>query len=221
MIPSIRGISNNQCSLRQIKKKRISPNLSRSKLPRNFNWNEVEFYRPPPEDPFKKTLILDLDETLVHSSDVPSNSNVEFFEIEFSSMNVLKRPGLNIFLDFATANFDVFVFTFSESFHADPILDKILPKLDQNHRLYRDSCLLKHGSIYKDIEMFQRKFEKIIFVDDNLDTSLFYPQNSIHVTRWEGNPDDKVFVDFLQPILEKCIRADDIRKVISDVNQQT
>ena len=58
---------------------------------------------PPPKDPTKKCLVLDLDETLVHSSfqAVRADAGVSFFtipvEIEHSihDINVIRRPGLD------------------------------------------------------------------------------------------------------------------------------
>ena len=51
------------------------------------------------------------------------------------------RPGLEEFITFAKQNFEVFVYTYAERDYAEPILDYIFPDLDEDHRLYRDSCI--------------------------------------------------------------------------------
>lgn len=70
-----------------------------------------------PEDQGKKCLVLDLDETLVHSSFKPIN-NADFIipvEIEnvVHSVYVLKRPGVDEFLKRLGPQFEIVVFTAS------------------------------------------------------------------------------------------------------------
>ena len=64
------------------------------------------------------TLVLDLDETLVHSSlDDPGSDDALFSPVLKDNINycvyTLKRPGLDEFLDIVTKHFEVVIFTAS------------------------------------------------------------------------------------------------------------
>ena len=73
----------------------------------------------PPKHPNAPptTLVLDLDETLVHCSTDPSEvRNPDFvFHVEFHgtvyTVNALKRPGLHEFLEYIKDKFEVIIFT--------------------------------------------------------------------------------------------------------------
>jgi hypothetical protein len=51
-------------------------------------------------------------------------------------------------------NFEIFTFTNNGKDSANLIIDAILPSVDKEHRMYRDTWELKKGQIYKDIQMF-------------------------------------------------------------------
>lgn len=143
---------------------RESPNKF-TKFQKLFNKKKMNLYRPPPP-PLSgtKTLVLDLDETLIHSSQFPPHPSVKFFILKDDSIQIdvdnfdpssdwesnndsnpplfiYIRPGLEEFISYAKENFEVFVYTYAEREYAEPILDVIFPDLDEDHRLYRDSCI--------------------------------------------------------------------------------
>jgi Dullard-like phosphatase family protein len=186
-------------------------------LPYLILGKHVQYYEPPPENGNKKTLVLDLNETLVHYSTFKPHSNVDSIEVGNHSYRIFLRPGLSQFLDFALRNFDVFVYAYGDKAYADPIFDVILPKLDQSHRLYRDSCQLKKGSVFKDLEIFERKPEKIILVDDNIAAVRFHPQNALQIPSWEGIPSDDYLIKWLIPVLRRCLDTEDVRDIIPNV----
>ena len=76
---------------------------------------------PPllPEDVGKKTLVLDLDETLVHSSFKPVASADFIIPVEIDgqvhNVYVLKRPGVDEFLNKLGPQFELVIFTASLS----------------------------------------------------------------------------------------------------------
>ena len=80
----------------------------------------------------KKTLVLDLDETLVHSSfkPVPDPDHIIPVEIEgrIVDVYVLKRPLMDEFLEAIANRFEIVVFTASLAKYADPLLDLLDPK---------------------------------------------------------------------------------------------
>lgn len=185
-----------------------------------FNWEVTEDYEPPPMDTNKKVLILDMDETLIHSSNFPPHPKVSYFVLSDknmpeSSFFVYKRPGLDNFLKFVQENFEVFIFTYGQKEYADPIIDKIFPSLDKDHRLYRDLCETSSGLVKKNLEMFKTSEKNIILVDDNEAEINFNPSNTIKIKRWKGIPDDTELIDWLPKVLRKCKDSEDVREIIA------
>lgn len=75
----------------------------------------------------KKCLVLDLDETLVHSSFKPV-ANADFIipveiEDQVYQVYVLKRPRVDDFMKAVGEKFEVVIFTASLSKYADPVID--------------------------------------------------------------------------------------------------
>lgn len=84
------------------------------------------------QDIGKKTLVLDLDETLVHSSFKPISDPDYIIPVEIEGrvvdVYVLKRPFMDEFMDAIADRFEIVVFTASLSKYADPLLDLLDPK---------------------------------------------------------------------------------------------
>ena len=80
----------------------------------------------------KKTLVLDLDETLVHSSFKPiENPDIILpVEIEGSVCNIfiLVRPGVAQFLQKMFKHYELVIFTASLSKYAEPLMKIIDPE---------------------------------------------------------------------------------------------
>ena len=112
---------------------------------------------PPLTDPTKKTLVLNLDETLVHSSfqAVRADAGVSSFtipvEIEQSihDINVIRRPGLDEFMRAVGSIYEVVVFTASLGKYANPVLDTIDTHNVVQHRLFREHCVFEEGNYVK------------------------------------------------------------------------
>ena len=108
---------------------------------------------PAAHDLGKKTLVLDLDETLVHSSfrPVPSPDYVIPVEIDgrIVDVYVLKRPFVDHFLRAVGQRFEVVVFTASLGKYADPLLDLLDRSGVVRWRLFREACYPYEGSYVK------------------------------------------------------------------------
>ena len=96
------------------------------------------------------SLILDLDETLLHSSIVPLPTYDIVFPVHFNSVNyqvyVRKRPHMDYFMNKVSQWFEIIVFTASQKVYADKLLSIIDPQRKWiKHRVFRDSCVLQQG----------------------------------------------------------------------------
>jgi TFIIF-interacting CTD phosphatase-like protein len=127
---------------------------------------------------------------------------------------VAERPGLSSFLKYAAERFDIFVYTFAGRRYAQPILDRILPDVDEAHRLYKDSCFTCRGGVYKDLDMLGRDLGEVIMIEDNGATAAFYPRNTIVVPRWKLQQTDTTMTTWLPELLEWCTQVEDVRPLI-------
>ena len=91
---------------------------------------------PPFDDPSKtKTVVFDLDETLIHCVDDIDTDNPDILiPIQFSEEPEPVMAGINIrpyareCLEAANEYFQVVIFTASEQEYADPIIDYLDPE---------------------------------------------------------------------------------------------
>ena len=87
----------------------------------------------PPKDPTTPpiSLVLDLDETLVHCTVEPISDADMIFPVVFNGMeyqvHVRTRPYLTQFLERVCRKFEVIVFTASQKVYANELLDRIDP----------------------------------------------------------------------------------------------
>lgn len=176
-----------------------------------------KFLLPPLTDPTKKCLVLDLDETLVHSSFQKIDDSD--FEIEIllegqkHKVYVRKRPGVDEFLTEVGKKFEVVVFTASLSKYADPLLDVLDPEGIVQHRLFRDHCVQRAANYVKDLTCLGRKLEHTIIVDNSPYSYQFQKDNAIPILTWIDEQSDRQLPNLL-PFLDDLAETDDIVKFI-------
>eukprot|EP01053_Blabericola_migrator_P004513 Blabericola_migrator_1__4512@NODE_2404_length_2816_cov_136_219716_g1507_i0_p2_GENE_NODE_2404_length_2816_cov_136_219716_g1507_i0NODE_2404_length_2816_cov_136_219716_g1507_i0_p2_ORF_typecomplete_len348_score22_07NIF/PF03031_18/1_1e49_NODE_2404_length_2816_cov_136_219716_g1507_i012292272 len=170
-----------------------------------------------PSERGKKTLVLDLDETLVHSSFQPVALAAFVIPVEIESLTyeiyVAKRPGVDEFLSFCTELYEVVIFTASVGKYAGPLLDKIDPEKRCPWRLYRDACLLWQGNYIKDLSKLGRDLKDVLIVDNSPASSILQPDNAIPIRSWFDDQSDRELYE-LMPILRALSRVDDIQAVM-------
>lgn len=162
---------------------------------------------PPPAAPLvgRKCLVLDLDETLVHSS-FKYLWNADFVipvEIEgmWHDVYVVKRPGVDEFLERVAQLYEVVVFTASVAKYGDPLLDHLDANSVVHHRLFRESCANKNGTYVKELSVLGRPLQSIIIIDNSPAAYSSNPHNAIPVSSWFSDVHDSELMDML-PFLE-------------------
>lgn len=120
----------------------------------------------------KPLLILDLDETLVHSvqsPELPSTHETPFVPILGQKIRFNLRPHAVEFLKNVSKLFTIYLFTASEFKYAEAILKQIDPDSRYVTRVFdRKYCsVTKKGYLVKDLRIFQESpLEKILLVDN-------------------------------------------------------
>lgn len=167
----------------------------------------------------KKCLILDLDETLVHSSF--KYLRVADFVIPVQIDNqvhhvyVIKRPGVDEFLKKVGQWFEVVVFTALVLKYGDPLLDKLDVHAAVHHRLFRDLCYNYQGNFIKNLSQIGRPLADTIIIDNSPASYIFHPQHSIPISSWFSDTHDNELLDLL-PFLEDISKpnVDDVGLVL-------
>ncbi|GAA5869133.1 hypothetical protein JCM3774_003960 [Rhodotorula dairenensis] len=165
----------------------------------------------------RKCLVLDLDETLVHSSFkmVHQADFVVPVEIEnqFHNVYVIKRPGVDAFLKAMGEIYEVVVFTASLSKYADPVLDHLDIHRVVKHRLFRESCYNNKGNYVKDLSQLGRPIGESIIIDNSPASYVFHPNNAVPISSWFNDPHDTELTDLI-PFLADLGKVEDVRSVL-------
>ncbi|PKI84354.1 protein-serine/threonine phosphatase [Malassezia vespertilionis] len=168
-------------------------------------------------DANRKCLVLDLDETLVHSSFkmVPNADFIVPVEIDGVTHNVyvIKRPGVDEFMRLMGQIYEVVIFTASLNKYADPVIDILDMHKVVRHRLFRESCHNHHGNYVKDLSQLGRPLHDTIILDNSPASYIFHPTNAVPVSSWFNDPHDTELTD-LCPFLDDLTSVDDVRIVL-------
>ncbi|CAI4615841.1 AIS_collapsed_G0035370.mRNA.1.CDS.1 [Saccharomyces cerevisiae] len=153
----------------------------------------------------KKCLILDLDETLVHSSFKYMHSADFVLPVEIDdqvhNVYVIKRPGVDEFLNRVSQLYEVVVFTASVSRYANPLLDTLDPNGTIHHRLFREACYNYEGNYIKNLSQIGRPLSETIILDNSPASYFFHPQHAVPISSWFSDTHDNELLDII-PLLE-------------------
>eukprot|EP00727_Mastigamoeba_balamuthi_P007771 m51a1_g3614 hypothetical protein (219) ;mRNA; r:62750-63738 len=151
---------------------------------------------------YKKVLVLDLDETLVHSTTalVQHHFTVTVnLDGSPTLFYVTKRPHVATW-------YHVVVFTSSLQSYADPVLDK----LDR-----RSSCVLMDGHPVKNLTAVCTDMSQTLLVDNNPLAFSLQPTNGLPIQTWDAqDPFDTALLDML-PFLNALRYVQDVRSILS------
>ncbi|XP_044945960.1 CTD small phosphatase-like protein 2 isoform X1 [Hordeum vulgare subsp. vulgare] len=167
----------------------------------------------------RTTLVLDLDETLVHSTLEPCEDSDFTFPVRFNlrdhTIYVRCRPYLKDFLERVASMFEIIIFTASQSIYAEQLLNVLDPKRRLfRHRVYRESCVYVEGNYLKDLSVLGRDLSRVVIVDNSPQAFGFQLDNGIPIESWFDDPNDKELLALL-PFLESLVGVEDVRPFIA------
>ncbi|GER24567.1 CTD small phosphatase-like protein [Striga asiatica] len=186
------------------------------------NLPEMEFPVPVPnnkESNKQITLVLDLDETLVHSTlehcDDADFTFLVTLDTKECTVYVKQRPHLMTFLQRVAEMFEIVVFTASQSIYAKQLLDILDPDGKViSRRAYRESCTVSEGTYVKDLTILGVDLAKVAIIDNSPQVFRLQVNNGIPIKSWFNDPSDTALISLL-PFLETLVDTDDVRPIIA------
>lgn len=170
----------------------------------------------------KPLLILDLDETLIHSDlEMKYEKHDKYLEISSGVIPLNIRPHIYDFLDYCFEYFEMAIYTASCSDYADPILDYIEQEKGKKYfkyRFYREHCIYYKNLFLKDLSIFGKSMDQIIIVDNCLFSFAHYLDNGILVTSFYEDEEDLDLLSIIEFFKSSILDADstDVRDVIKN-----
>ena len=169
---------------------------------------KAPFLPPLDTEKYKYSLILDLDETLVHYIEEENRAYVQV------------RPYADFFLNEMAKYFELVIFTAAAEDYADIVLNELDKNKVINYKLYRKHTEQINGVFIKDLSKLGRDLSKTLIVDNNKDNFSLQPENGLHICSFIGDQNDDELYNLssdLMKIIES--KKNDIRPVIKEIKQ--
>ena len=152
----------------------------------------------------KYSLVLDLEETLLHFNMNITNNNQGVVDI---------RPGAIKFLDNISKYYELIVFNEGEQRYTDILIDSLEEnKIYFEQRFYREHTIIDNNDVVKDLAKIGRSLDRILIIDNMPQNFKLQKNNGITIKSfWGDNPKDNILSE-LEIILIKIAKdGGDIR----------
>ena len=153
------------------------------------------------------TLVVDLDETLVHYVEEESRAYVQV------------RPYADYFLTEMGKYFEIVIFTAAAEDYADIVLNELDKNNVIDYKLYRKHTEQINGVFIKDLSKLGRNINKIVIIDNNKDNFSLQPENGLHICSFLGDQDDDELY-LLAEDLMKIVKGNkkDVRPAVKEID---
>lgn len=191
--------------------------IERSEKPNDDEIIGKKVYLPPKRENIKKTLIFDLDETLIHCNEDPSAPSDIRLPIKFSGGEVIEasicvRPFAKEIIVQLSQYYEIVIFTASHACYANIVLNILDPQNKYiSYRLFREHChKTKEGIFVKDLRVISNRDLKDILIVDNYFYSYgFQMLNGVPIIPYYNNKSDTE----LRKLAQFLIKISDVEDV--------
>mmetsp|Transcript_87428 Transcript_87428/g.234129 ORF Transcript_87428/g.234129 Transcript_87428/m.234129 type:complete len:263 (+) Transcript_87428:90-878(+) len=163
------------------------------------------------------TLVLDLDETLVHAVKEKVDCDFQFgvfAEDKEMVFYATMRPGIHDFIASLHPHFEIVIFTAARQEYADMLINHMGIHAFVDKRFFRDDCVKNaNGHLVKPMQQVRDDLARVILVDDSPVAVSKNPENAVLIPPFRGDRTDTVLWD-LVPFLLALRRLRDVRCVL-------
>jgi len=174
----------------------------------------------------RKIMVLDLDETLVHSQNnnmlCRSSAQSDFILRVYIDRGqepvkffVNKRPHVDYFLDVVRQWYDIVIYTASIEQYGERVIDV----LDNNRgifsrRYYRQHCVMDMSNTFtKDLTIIHEDLSSIFIIDNSPAAYRNFSDNAVSIPTWLNDRSDTWLLKLL-PLLDGLRFCKDVRTVL-------
>ncbi|RKP09677.1 NLI interacting factor, partial [Thamnocephalis sphaerospora] len=166
----------------------------------------------------RKTLVLDLDETLVHADQHGGQRVDHVVEVVMEGHAQLyfisKRPHTDYFLSKVSQWYELVIFTASLPEYADPVIDWLDPdRCYFKQRLFRDACTPRGFSFAKDLTRAEADLSRVVLVDNSPISFALHKENGLPILGWYSDQHDEALLELL-PVLDALRFVSDVRSIL-------
>ena len=191
--------------------------------------SSIEIPLPKNKKLTNKTLVLDLDNTLVnvvtsqifYSNSIPKELEVltiDYFESrrkQHIELKVIIRPYLRELLTQLSPYFEIIVFTAASKSYGDAVMNALDPEGNLiDYRLYRENCTKNNDVYVKDLRIINRDLKSTIIVDDLIVSFASQMENGIFIAPFTGKKLDGE-LGTLRIFLRQIVSEVDVRVPIA------
>ena len=197
----------------------------KSKNHLNLKEKKLESYKHKKNDIEKKLLILELDETLIHTSfvqipncDYDFNFNINFLERPVTVF-VYKRPYVNEFLYQMSKYYNIIIYSSNIKEYSNPLIDKLDEENVIYKRIYKDKTIELNGKLISDLTKLIYDYGKNIIIISNNSVPSFINDsnnNTLPINSWNFNKSDDELIK-LKSFLEFLSSVNDVRDYIKGI----
>ena len=157
---------------------------------------------PPSRCPAKPTLVLDLDETLVHAQlgEARPKFPAKPFKVGEETLWLAFRPFVDEFLSSLAAHYELVVWTAGTEPYGRLVVNELDPSGSLiSHSLFRQHCTREEGSYIKDLSLLGRD-GRTRLCDNNARSFRLQPEAGILVKDFFGDTQDVELVKLLREL---------------------
>ena len=158
------------------------------------------------------TLVLDLDETLVHYCEDDNDEDNAYVKV---------RRNCEEFINTLSQYCEIIIFTASTKYYADIVIDGLKECNENiNGRLYRQHTDIINGFNVKDLSKIGRDLSKTIIIDNIEENYQLQPTNGLNIIDFEGEEDDNE-LEYLKDDLLKLVsqKGLDVRNELNSIRK--
>lgn len=171
----------------------------------------------------KKLILLDLDETLIHT-DLELKFSYHSVYIKFFTKEGIKislpvniRPYACEFIELISRYYDIAIYTASTKDYADPIIDYIDKKKCIKYRFYREHCVSYKNFQLKSLNIFDKPLKDVLIIENNIFSFSNNLDNGILVTSFYDDFKDIELLNLFDFLIDDVYESFDVRESLFEV----